>query len=308
MEKYIALDIGGTSIKYGIVDEDGHIIYLENSPTEAEGGGKHVINKAILLIEEMLKHYPKAKGIGISTAGQVCPDTGIILHATDNIPDYINTPVEAIIREYFHLPVKVENDVNAAALGELWQGCGKDSDSFICITIGTGIGGAIIQSKRLFYGTSGIAGEFGHIVIKKNGRLCSCGQRGCFEQYASTKALIQDTKSMYKKAERNIPDVLNGETIFELSKKNNTICGEAIENFAQNIALGLTSIIYVLNPNKIIIGGGISAQGDYLLDKIKKYVVNSTMPSFTKDLSIEFASCKNHAGMLGAVYSLLKRR
>lgn len=304
VKSIIAIDIGGTSIKYGSVSTQGEILLEGQTPTEAWRGGKILMDKLIELISKLLMQDKKALGIGISSAGQISPSTGEVLFATDSLPGWTGMKIREILEQKIKLPVFVENDVNAAALGEKWVGAGKGARDFLCVNIGTGIGGAIVINNELVRGTKGLAGEFGHITLVKDGLSCKCGNKGCFEQYASTSALINYVKDIDKKLESK---EVNGIMVFNEAKAGNPVCKAAIEYFIDHLALGLGSLVHIFNPPLILIGGGISAQGDELLQAIKKRLGTYVMPYFMDDLEIRFARCGNNAGMLGASYGLLKK-
>ncbi|GAA4827066.1 ROK family protein [Algivirga pacifica] len=302
MNLFAAIDIGGTAIKYGVVTQEGKVLCQKKIPTEAYHGGCILMQKVIHLVEELQSEYPTIEGIGVSTAGQVNPIDGSILFATETLPGWTGMEVSAILQKHFNLPVQVENDVNAAALGEAWQGAGKQAKNFLCLTIGTGIGGAIVLDDQLYRGEKGIAAEFGHIPIVPDGRPCTCGNKGCFEQYASTTALVREVQSIVQQKE------IDGRWIFQQAQLGNQQCQEAIDQWVKNIAIGLTTLTYIFNPSLIVIGGGISAQGESLMQQIQEHLQEMLMPSFYKGLKVRSASCGNTAGMLGAVYSLLMRK
>lgn len=307
---YIAIDIGGTRIKFGIADDSGNIYESSEIDTEAHKGAEELIEKVYRIIDILLKkEFYNIKGIGISTAGQVNSETGEIIFATNAIPGWTGVKLKNIVEEKYHLPCIVENDVNAAALGELWMGAGKGVSNFICLTIGTGIGGAIIINNNIFTGRSYSAGEFGHINLYPDGLECTCGHNGCYEVYASTTALVKRAREALRKSlGRNgincVLDSINGKIIFEKANTGDEFFVSIVDNWCRDIALGLKTLIHVFNPELIIIGGGVSAQGNNLIDRIERHIKNMVMPSFSKNLKIDIAKCRNAAGMLGAVYSL----
>lgn len=185
--KILVFDIGGTAIKYGIC-QDGHLMETSECPTEAYKGGPHILETICTLAEQSLPF----DAIGISTAGQVNPEEGYIIYANSNIPDYTGTQFQKILQERFHVPVAVENDVNSAALGEAIFGAGKGKDSFLCLTYGTGVGGAIIENKQVYHGSSFSAGEFGAIITHAEEKLAGTDPfDGCYERYASATALVK---------------------------------------------------------------------------------------------------------------------
>lgn len=200
MKNFSCFDIGGTFIKYGIVREDGVILTNGKFKTPNSNCCINIPKILIEYINKIRKSY-SIESVGISTAGQVDSIKGEIIYATDNLPNYTGTKLSKIIENETGLKCSVENDVNAAALGEMWKGAGVNKKNFVCITLGTGIGGALIIGGRLYRGTSGIAGEIGHIIINEGGEKCTCGGRGCFERYASTSTLVRNYKKNQRQTE-----------------------------------------------------------------------------------------------------------
>ena len=304
--RYAAVDIGGTSIKYGIISEFGEVIIKNEMPTRAHCGGNILMNNVVLIIDKLLKQGYQIEGIGVSSAGQICPHTGKVIYASNNLPGWTGTPIKERLEHYFSLPVHVENDVNAAALGEKWKGAARNDSDFLCLTIGTGIGGAIVINNELFYGSQGFAGEFGHMIIENNGIPCTCGRRGCFEQYASVTALIRYVREKYD--EKMLERIeLNGKIIFDEALKGDIVCKEAIDKFTRYLSLGLANLLHIFNPSLIVLGGGISEQGPWLIEKIFNDLSEYAMPTYIKQVKIRFAECGNTAAMLGAVYGLARK-
>ncbi|MVB10042.1 Beta-glucoside kinase [Caprobacter fermentans] len=285
-----ALDIGGTAVKYclydsrcGFVKED-----VRETPTNAELGGKAVLEQAMNLAAER-KCFD---AIAVSTAGQVNPETGAIIYATDNIPGYTGIQLKRELETRFRVPAFVENDVNAAALGEAAAGAGREYGSFLCLTYGTGIGGAIILNREVYRGSSFSAGEMGHMITHAGGLPCTCGNRGCYEQYASASALI---RSVREQTGRN----LNGREIFKLLKSDSRI-ERAVSVWIDEILYGLVSLIYIFNPPAVILGGGIMNE-DLLCDSVRQRIGGLLMPSY-RGVEILKASLGNTAGLQGAIW------
>ena len=284
----LAIDIGGTMIKYGLVSSDGKILSTNKIKTEASKGLNNILNK----IDNIFKGYKENNpvGIAVSGTGQINGMIGKVIGGNPIIPNWIGTNLVKILEEKYNLPIVLENDVNCVALGEKWIGAGKDLSNFICLTIGTGIGGGIILNNQLFRGENFVAGEFGHILIKK----------GEFEQFASTTALIRLVKERTGKT-------LNGKEIFDLEKKEIVEYQEVISEWIENLTDGLSSIVYCFNPANMILGGGVIGQGEPLINRIKNSLFKKIGPQFKEKLNIIQAKLGNNAGMIGASYLLLEK-
>ena len=284
----LAIDIGGTMIKYGLVSSDGEILSTDKIETEAEKGLENILNK----IDNIFKRYKENNpvGIAVSGTGQTNGIIGKVIGGNPIIPNWIGTNLVKILEKKYNLPAVLENDVNCVALGEKWIGAGKDLSNFICLTIGTGIGGGIILNNQLFRGENFVAGEFGHILIKK----------GEFEQFASTTALIRLVKERTEKT-------LNGKEIFDLEKKEIVEYQEVISEWIENLTDGLSSIVYCFNPANMILGGGVIEQGEPLINRIKNSLFKKIGPQFKEKLNIIQAKLGNNAGMIGASYLLLEK-
>ena len=284
----LAIDIGGTMIKYGLVSSDGKILSTDKIKTESSKGLNNILNK----IDNIFKRYKENNpvGIAVSGTGQINGMIGKVIGGNPIIPNWIGTNLVKILEEKYNLPAVLENDVNCVALGEKWIGAGKDLSNFICLTIGTGIGGGIILNNQLFRGENFVAGEFGHILIKK----------GEFEQFASTTALIRLVKERTGKT-------LNGKEIFDLEKKEIVEYQEVISEWIENLTDGLSSIVYCFNPANMILGGGVIGQGKPLINRIKNSLFKKIGPQFKEKLNIIQAKLGNNAGMIGASYLLLEK-
>lgn len=283
----LALDIGGTAIKSGLLKEDGSFLSSAEHPSDAHKGGAFLMERVF----EIISSYSGYDRIGISTAGQVDAKNGVIVFANQNIPGYTGMRVKDMVEDRFHVPVSVENDVNCAALGEAFYGAGRGFDDFLCLTYGTGIGGAIIINRKLYKGYKGIAAEFGHMITHANDLPCGCGLHGCYEQYASTKALVREAQKVDK-------DCVSGRVIFEKLPESPAV-QKAVDAWIDEILVGLASLIHIFNPPCIVLGGGIMNE-DYIVSRIRNRLPDHVMES-SSDTIINKASLGNKAGMLGAM-------
>lgn len=284
----IVLDIGGTAIKSGLYS-DNTLTDVQETPTEARLGGAHVVART----KEIIASYQQRASferIGISTAGQVNPESGQIIYANENIPGYTGTPLAEIMKQEFHVPTAVENDVNAAALGESVFGAGKGLKHFVCLTYGTGVGGALFLDGRLYEGSSYSAGEFGAIVVHPEDRSIENDMfSGCYEKYASTTALVKNAMQFDASLD-------NGRKIFERIGEPDV--KRLVDQWISEIIYGLTTIVHMLNPEGIILGGGIMEQ-PYIIEQLGALLYPNIMPSF-RNIKLRKAALGNRAGLLGA--------
>lgn len=288
MNNFICFDIGATSIKYGILKENGEIIHKSSMDSDARSvGGRGIIEKLIDKIN-YFKNIYKLSGIAISSHGMIDSKNGIVLHADDHlIPNYSGLNIKSILEKRTNLLCELENDVNCAGLGELWLDDSPSSGLLAMITVGTGIGACLINNGELIRGNTMCAGEIGKTIIPD----------GRFEDLASTYAM---TCSLEKKLARD-PESINGKMVFEEIEKGNSLAIEAVDNMIENLAIGISNFCFTFNPAIIFLGGGIMAQESYfkprLDEKMKKYLPEVIY----RATEIKFAKLKNDAGMIGAL-------
>ena len=290
---YLAIDIGGTAIKYGLVTVDGTITEQDEMPTEAkEHGGPGIVDKVRKLVQ---KYQSQIKGVAMSTGGMVDDEAGVIVYALEEaIPNYTGTNWKKIIGTEFNLPLEVENDVNCAAMGEYWQGSGKNAKSLFALTVGTSIGGALLLDGKIWHGASNSAGEVAYMQIP-SGRM---------HDYVSTTRLVEDVRSQKNLAKGSI----NGKAVFEFIAKGDDISQKALETLCENLADGITNIVSVVNPELIVLGGGIMVQEAVIRPILEAKLQARLVERVYQSTKIAFASCGNNAGMLGALYNFLQKQ
>ena len=295
MKKYVSIDIGGTAIKYGLIDEEGRILCKEQMKTEAEQGGPSIVDKVVKIVNEFTEVKKiSISGICISTAGMVDTRKGEIFYSAPLIPNYTGTKWKELLESQFGVPCEVENDVNCAGLAEYISGASKGSESAIMLTIGTGIGGSLIINGNVFHGFSGSACEVGYMYMDNSD----------FQTLGAASIL---TKKVAEK--KNEPEELwDGYHIFEEAKKGDSICNQTIDEMADVLGKGIANICYVVNPQVVVLGGGIMAQKAYLQDKIENAVKKYLVPYLAENTKIVYAEHKNDAGMLGAFYHFCRCR
>lgn len=290
MKTYICIDIGGTMIKYGLVDERGQILQQMKRPTEAHLGGPGILQKVEEIVDTFLASHA-ITGLALSSAGMVDPVKGEIFYSGPQIPNYAGTQFKEILEGKYHLPCEIENDVNCAGLAEVMDGAAKDSQVTLCLTIGTGIGGCILIGKEIFHGYSNSACEVGYMHME--------GQE--FQQLGATTELVR------KVAERK-GDALSewdGYRIFEAAKAGDDLCVTAINEMIDVLATGIANICYVINPQMVVLGGGIMGQEEYLGQPMNEALKAKLVPSLAEKTTIAFAKHQNNAGLLGAFYHFI---
>lgn len=292
MKRYACVDIGGTAIKFGVIGEDAEIIWKNDRKTEAHKGGSEIMKKVIEIIEGLEEKHTLS-GIGISTAGMVDTEAGRIFYAAPTIPDYTGIEFKKVLEDRFKLPCEVENDVNCAGLAESRSGAGKDSKVTLMLTIGTGIGGCILIDGKVFHGYSNSACEVGHMHMM--------GSQ--FQRLGASSILTKKVAKQKQESEEN----WNGYHIFEAAKSGDAVCMQAIDEMVEVLGQGIANICYVINPQTVILGGGIMAQKAYLKDKLQVSLSKYLIKSVADQTKLRFAVHQNDAGMLGAFYHFMDK-
>ena len=312
---YIGVDLGGTNIAVGIVDESKSIVLKGSGPTGAQREGELIVKDMAALAEKLLKEagipLSEVAYVGIGSPGSIDPETGAIVYA-NNLP-FKNFPIADIFKKYLAVKaVYVENDANAAALGEAYAGAAKGSKTSVMITLGTGVGGGIVIDGKVYSGFNYAGGELGHMVIHHGGRQCSCGRRGCFEAYSSATALSAMTKEKVLECkEKGIPSLMvadydaNGRvsarTAFAAMKKGDAPAKEVVDMYIDYLACGISNVINIFQPEILTIGGGVCNEKDYLLVPLMKLVENEQYTrANNKKTKVVIAALGNDAGIIGA--------
>ncbi|MFR5585570.1 MAG: ROK family protein [[Clostridium] scindens] len=288
MKKYVSIDIGGTEIKYGLIDEKGQILTRSKMKTEAYKGGPSILEKAVRIVEAYQGIGRNQSRICISTAGMVDTEKGEIFYAAPLIPQYAGTGFKDTMIQKFSLPCEVENDVNCAGLAEYMSGASKGTKASLMLTVGTGIGGCIIIDGKVYHGCSSSACEIGYMLMD-----------GSDFQTLGAASILSKKVAAWK----NEPEEQwDGYRIFEAAKAGDELCCRAIDEMVDVLGKGIANICYVLNPEVVVLGGGIMAQEEYLAKKIRGAVDKYLVASIASRTRIAFAQHRNDAGMLGAFY------
>lgn len=308
----IGVDLGGTNIAVGVINEKYEIIGRGKAKTNAPRPAKEIFDDIVkcvfMAIEDAKIDISEVESIGIGTPGSCDQENGVIIYA--NNLDFYNVPaVEYINEKISGVKVYIENDANSAALGEALAGCGAGKDSFIAITLGTGVGSGIVLGGKLLTGCNGAGGELGHVVIKFDGEECNCGRTGCWERYASATALVNQTKAaMLEHKESKMWELCGGDiekaggrTAFDAMRAGDEIGTQVVDNYIKYVALGTVNVINGFQPDMLCFGGGICNEGDTLLNPIRELVGKwRYSKQQTKQTEICRASLGNDAGIIGA--------
>ncbi|MDY4676186.1 MAG: ROK family protein [Candidatus Borkfalkiaceae bacterium] len=309
MNYYIGIDVGGTFVKAGIVDENGNIVADGKIASECDKGGNKLAENAATLVMRLLEKSGISKdqivGAGMGFPGFIDSKNGIVVYSNNvRLSDF---PVVEIMQAKLGLKVKVANDANVAALGEKIFGAGKEYNDMVMITLGTGVGAGIIIDGKLFEGNRSAGAEIGHMLLVHGGEQCTCGRKGCFEAYSSATALIRDTRRAMQNHKDSLMweigsiDNVTGKTPFDYAKKDK-YAAEVVNNYIEMLGSALTDIANIFRPEAIIIGGGVCAQGDNLIVPLKQKIQSELFGADfgSPEVVLRIAELGNKAGLLGA--------
>jgi glucokinase len=311
---FCGVDFGGTAAKVGIVDEKGKLFGTERLEISAGQSYDDIFGMVAHCIRRRCRELNVAvTAIGIGSPGFIDRTEGRVLQGSENLPAFKNRSLVKYLSEDFLLPVFADNDANCAAAGELQFGIGVGYDSFVMITLGAGVGGALVLEGRVFRGTRGLAGEIGHLSLDAQGPFCSCGSRGCFEQYASASAIeLSYREKIAKRSAGGSVDPselvsISVESVFQRAQSGDISAEEVVRETAWHIARVFGSLVNIFNPQACIIGGGISAAGKDLLRPVQEYIADFTWPLPLEGVKFHIAALQNEAGVLGAAAQCLER-
>jgi len=311
---YVGIDLGGTNIAAGLVSEDARILADMSIPTRAERSWQEIVADMADLSKKVIEKagvdMSEVKGVGIGCPGSIDNENGICAYSNNLKMEHANIKEE--FRKHLDLPVNLENDANAAALGE-YEVNGQGAKSYVFITLGTGIGGGVILDGKIFRGFNGAGAELGHTVIVSDGTECTCGRHGCWEAYASVTALIRQTKvAMEKNPDSMMHELakkegkVSGRTSFDAAHAGDKAALEVVNQYFKYVAEGITNMVNVFQPEKIVIGGSISKEGDYLLKPVEEFVKKNDYNRYMPKAKVEIATLFGDAGIIGAALSAKK--
>jgi glucokinase len=309
---YVGVDIGGTTIKMAFVTSEGEIVTKWEIPTNKEDGGKHITSDIARAIDEKCEELGETKeilfSIGLGAPGFINMDTGFIYQAV-NI-GWKDFPLKDQLEEETGLSVTVDNDANIAALGEMWTGAGDGASNLLCITLGTGVGGGIIANGQILHGVNGMAGEIGHYTsIAEGGAPCNCGKTGCLETIASATGISR----LAEEGVQNHPDsalkfvfeqnqTISSKDVFDAAKSEDKLAVSILDEVCFHLGLALANLANALNPEKIVLGGGVSKAGDILLTYLEEHFKRFALRRVAEGCEFKIATLGNDAGVIGGAW------
>ena len=319
----VGVDLGGTTVNVGVVPFDGGpVLGMRSVPTEADKGPKFVVDRIVDLIRDAMRDAQKEAGIaedafvgiGLGSPGPLDRRTGTVID-TPNL-GWRNFPLRDLISNAVGLEAELDNDANAATLGEWWQGAGQGVSTLVGVTLGTGIGGGIVLDGKVFHGISDVAGEVGHMTIDSTGRRCKCGNYGCLEAYASGPAIAARAVEGLQSGEPSLlPSMVRGElaritaeTVYEAIVAGDDYAKEVMRDTAKFLGTGIGNLINILNPGMVVISGGVTRAGDRLLEPLKKEVRRRAFSHASENCQIVTSSLGSMVGVIGAACMFRQER
>jgi len=306
----IGVDLGGTNIKGGVVNLQGQVLKRMSSQTKAQEGPERVLDQIARLVQK-LKGEGKIEGLGVGCPGLVEPTLGMV-RDPPNLKGWKEVKVKGELEERLGLQVEVANDVNAAALGELHFGAGRGVKDFICLTLGTGVGGGLILDGRLFTGSRGTAGEIGHLPVNIFGPRCRCGNYGCLERYVGAEYITERAQAKLKDNPQSLLSPLNRggrstpKLIAEAAQRGDCLAKEVFQETGEIIGAALSGVVNLLNPELIIVGGGVAQAGELIFGPMRKALAERAMNEDIQRVRVVPALLGEDAGLIGSASLILK--
>ncbi len=307
----LAADVGGTNTRMAIVTGNGDILTLLKKSTHCKEGKDEMIRFLVSFARETIEESrlpgEKICGMGIGFPGPLNAETGIIFNPP-NLNGWDGVPLREILRRELRVPVSIENDANAAALGEWWKGAGAGTNSLFCITLGTGVGGGIILDGKVWHGASSIAGEIGHTTVMRDGVKCKCGNTGCLEVYACSGGILKRINDALS-GERvdKLPPLTDLKQVDQMVMQGNEVVLNVIKETGIILGIAMASLVNLLNPEMVVLSGGVTNLGEKLIEPLKKEVKKRAFEKATESLRIELSRLDDNSGILGAARDILSR-
>jgi len=322
LKPVVGIDLGGTNIVGILINQRGDILAKKRRKTLVQEGKDKVIAQIVDCVNDLLKEgetlgisSEELLGIGVGSPGPLSRKKGVIYYAP-NLLGWENVPLTRILTDKLGMPIFLENDANATALAEWWLGAGKNVNNLILLTLGTGIGGGIIIEGEVYHGSGDMGAELGHIVIKEGGMICGCGIRGCLEAYASAIGVVKRAKAAIKQGYETIlkslvkdsPEGLTCELVFRAAREKDPLALWLIEETGRYLGVGIGSLVNVLNPEMVILSGGMIKAGDLLFNPVRRFVKLFSMKAIIEKVKIVPGDLGDEAGAIGAAATVLKEK
>lgn len=311
-KKLLGIDLGGTTIKFGILTLEGEVQEKWAIETNTLENGRHIVSDIVESLKHRLSLYGLTKddflGIGMGSPGAVDRTSKTVTGAF-NLNWADTQEVGSVIEKEVGIPFFIDNDANVAALGERWVGAGANNPDVVFVTLGTGVGGGVIADGNLIHGVAGAGGEIGHMIVdQENGFTCTCGNKGCLETVASATGVVRVARQLAEqyegssaiKAAIDNGDTVTSKDIFIAAEDGDKFANSVVERVSRYLGLAAANISNILNPDSVVIGGGVSAAGEFLRSRVEKYFVTFAFPQVKKSTKIKIAELGNDAGIIGA--------
>jgi glucokinase len=309
----IGVDLGGTNLRTSLLTPAGDILDRRKEPTHAADGWSKVVKRLAENIaqqrETAVRRGFDVLAVGVGAPGVIHMDSGIVVKSP-NFPDWNNLPLREELERALHIPVFIENDANAAALGEQWRGAGKGISSMILLTLGTGVGGGIVLDNKIWHGADGMAGELGHMTLVPDGRQCTCGNTGCLETYASARGIVQSYREELGRALASAADVvreMTSEKIYQAAREGEAVARHVMREMGRMLGIGIANLINIFNPEMIVIGGGVKDAWQLFIDATREEVMRRAFRVPAERTQLVPSLLGDDAGMTGAAALALQK-
>ncbi len=306
----IGVDLGGTNLRTALLSSEGDILDKSKEATYASDGWKKVVQRLIQNIQRQqeiaVQQGLSITAVGVGAPGVIQVDKGIVVKSP-NFPDWNNLPLKDELENVLSLPVTIENDANAAALGEQWRGAGRGIGSMILLTLGTGVGGGIVLNRQIWHGADGMAGEVGHMTIIPDGRQCGCGNTGCLEMYASARGIVQSYREAGGVSETGNQSEITSAQVYQAASNGNVRAVEVMQDMGRILGIGIANLINIFNPEMVVIGGGVKDAWPLFIDSTRAEIRKRAFEVPAARTEIVPSKLGDDAGMVGAAAAALQK-